>query len=232
MEVNNMKKLNDERIANASAQLTAKLFWVISTLLVISLVVKLISGQSIRIFCLELLCLTASFGYAFIAKLHKGILFIKCSDQALLEIHNSILSKGFMIDFWILIMGELFLILTDYQHIKWYIPYLAIWGIPALILTFYSIKKGWLIWGGEKREKDGKKSLLKRVIIGSLFYGIIAGSSFVYSDGVFHPEGIKSVIGMSIIWGVLFYFSFKFILNLGEKKANKQLESEQNEIEE
>ena len=149
-----MKKLNDERIANASAQLTAKLFWVISTLLVISLVVKLISGQSIRIFCLELLCLTASFGYAFIAKLHKGILFIKCSDQALLEIHNSILSKGFMIDFWILIMGELFLILTDYQHIKWYIPYLAIWGIPALILTFYSIKKGWLIWGGEKREKD------------------------------------------------------------------------------
>lgn len=231
MEDNRMKQLKDERITNASAKLTAKMFWLTSALLVISLITKLIFKQPIQIFALELLCLVGSFGYLFFAKINKGILLVKQYDEALLEIHNSILSKGFMIDFWILIIGELILILTDFPHILWYVPYLIIWGIPALIITFFSIKNGWLIWGSKKREKVGKKSLIKRVIIGSLFYGIIVGAPMIYSDGIFHPEGIKYVLGMSISWGVIFYFAFSFLMNLSEKKANKQLESEQDGIE-
>lgn len=226
-----MKKIKDERLEKESNQLNAKMFYLISALLVIALSVKIVNKLPMHVYGLEILCLVASFSYVLIARIRKGILLVKEKDGVLTAIKEEILAKGFTIDFWILGIGEFLLIICDFQNIFWYAWYLAIELIPSLIITVFSVKKGWLLWGGQKRQKNGKKELRKRVVIGALFYGLIMGAPQLYQDGAFHAEGILWILGMAVLWGVPFYFLFGLLVDIGERKANKQVE-EVNQVEE
>lgn len=221
-----MKKLKDERIEAASHVLAAKMFWLTSALIMISLAVKISLGLKFRFFGLEILCLLASFGYVIICKLKKGMLFARNLDDAMKKLHNADLAQGFMIDFWILIGGTFFLVLLDFENILWYASCIILFMIPGAIFTIASVKNGWLIWGGKKRQNDGKHALKKRVFLASIFYGIFTGWSDLYHDGTFHANELPAIIFMAASWGIMFYFAFKFLLDIGEKKANKQVGSD------
>lgn len=227
-----MKKLRDERIETASQPLTAKLFWLTSVLIVISLIIKVALGQNFKFWGVEMICLLTSFGYVMISKLKKGMLFTGNLDEAMTNLHNADLSRGFMIDFWILTLGAAFLVLLDFNHALWYASYIITIMIPALIFTIASVKNGWLIWGGKKRQNDGTSALKKRVFLASIFYGIFTGGPIVYHDGTFYAKELPPIILMSAGWGIMFYFAFKFLINIGEKKANQQAGSDDCGIEE
>lgn len=226
------KNIPDERIVKESNHLSAKMYYVVTVLTIISLIVKLVCRLPFYVYTLEILALLASIGYFIVCEMRKGILFVKKTDEALKDIHEEVLTKAMNVSFWILIVGELIYLLIVEKYLIWVFSYIAIWFVPALIITIASIKNGWLIWGTKKREVEGTKSLKKRVAIGALFYGVIVGFPVFYYDGSFHAEGILWMLGLAAVWGVLFYLLFAGFMKVAEKKANKDLKEQENKVEE
>lgn len=228
----NKKQPSDERIEKESNRVSAKMYYLMSIIMVISIVVKLCYKVPLYVYALELITLAVSGMFCVVSELKYGIRFLKEKDEELLSIHHKILSKAMMISFWIIIIGELLFIFITNQYIKWVALYFVIWSIPALIILFFAVKNGWLIWGTKKKEKSGKKELKKRTAIGALFFGLVMGAPMLFQDGVFHLEGLLWVFGMAAGWGILFYLMFAGIMKLAEKRAdinvdNKEIEDEE-----
>lgn len=222
----------DERIEKESNRLAAKMYYLMTVLTVAVLVVKLWYKVPVYVYALELISLAASGIYALVSEWKYGILFLKDKDEELLSIHHKVLSKAMMISFWIIIVGELLFIFIANKYMEWVELYFVVWGIPALIITFLSIKNGWLIWGTQKKEKSGKKELAKRTTIGALFFGLFMGFPMLFQDGAFHPEGLLWVFGMAAGWGIPFYLIFAGIMKVSEKMADKKAEKKEVEDEE
>lgn len=225
------KGLKDERIMKESNKLSAKMYYVIVITTIISLVIKIACKLPFYVYILEVIALMASLIYVLAGEMKKGILFIREKDEDLQAIHEEVLAKAMMIAFDIIIFGDLIFIFFAKQYFFWSLSYIAIWFIPALIITIASIKNGWIIWGGKKRETEGKQNLKKRVAIGALGYGVIVGIPFLYKDGAFHPEGILWMLVLAAAWGILFYVAFAFIMKVSEKKADKILKEKENQSE-
>ena len=188
----NQTQVKDERIEKETNKLMTPMFYLFSAGLLACLVVKLVLREPWYNFILEILCLVPAWGYALIKRAQSGILVMKEKDDALLSIRDAIHSKAFMISFWVIIIGEVFymFMMTDYfsrygiiqpdevswpREMTWLVVYLAIWLVPAIIVTVNTLKKGWMVWGSRKREVTGKKAFGKRVVVGSLFFGLIMG---------------------------------------------------------
>lgn len=228
----NKKKGTDERILKESNALSAKMFYVITLLTVISLVVKLVCRLPLYVFGLEIIALVASLVYVAVSEGSKGILFLKEKDAELQTIHEGILAKAMMINFFTIIVGELLYLFMAEEYVVWGLSYFAIWLVPALIITVASVKNGWLIWGGKKRETEGKKNFKLRVVLGALVYGLIMGFPQLYHDGAFHAEGILWILGMAALWGIPFYLIFVGIMKVSENKADKNLKEKELQSEE
>lgn len=245
----NQHQVKDERIEKESNQLAAPMFYLFSAELLACLIVKLVLGEPWYNFVLELACLAPAWSYVLVKRAQNGILVLKEKDDALLTIRNAILSKAFMISFFVIILGELFYMfaVTDYfspdgvvnsaeeiwtREMTWMLVYLAVWFVPALIFTIFTLKKGWLIWGSKKRETVGKKAFGKRVVIGSLFYGLIMGLPELIKHGIFYAKGWLMILGLSVFWGVLFYFAMLGMIKYSEKKADKAVKEQEGADEE
>lgn len=225
------KRRPDERIEKESNVLAAKMFYVITPLLVISLIVKLVCRLPFQVYVLELLCLLASVGYFFVQEIGKGILLVREKDEALLEIHRAVLSKAFMIDFWLLIVGELIYIYAVKDYFWWVLPYMAAWLLPGLVITIASIRQGWLVRSVKKQEKGGKKNFLIGVILGAAMFGILSGFPEFYHDGAFHAVGILYMLGEGVFWGIFEYFFMAGLSKISEKRADKRLEGKDDDEE-
>lgn len=226
------KKVVDERIEKESNKFAAKMYYLITALTVISLIVKFACQLPLYVYGLEIIALVTSVVFFIVSEARNGILFEKNKDEELLNIHYGILAKAEMIIFYIVVTGELFYLFLAKEHVEWIFSYLAICMIPAFIQSIVSIKNGWFIWGSKQKEVKGKKDFKKRVVIGSLFYGVLVGFPFLYKDGVIHPEGILWILGLAIGWGIPFYFIMLGIMKISEKKADKKLEEQVEDIEE
>lgn len=222
----------DERIEKESNRMAAKMYFLLSVLTIVAIIVKICYKVPIYVYAVELVSLVASGTYAIVSEFKYGILFLKDKDEELLSIHYKILSKAIMISFWIIIVGEFLFIFAVPGYTEWVDLYFAVWGIPAVIMSFFSIKNGWLIWGTKKKEKDGKKELKKRTAIGALFFGLVMGLPMLFQDGVFHIEGLLWVFGMAAGWGIPFYLIFAGFMKLAETRANKNVAKKEIEDEE
>lgn len=237
-------QIKDERIEKESNKLTAPMFYLLSAELLVCLIVKLLLGEPWYNFVLEIACLLPAWGYVLVKRAQNGILVIKEKDEALLSIRNAILSKAFMISFCVIIVGELIYMfaITDFLNLEgivhsdaeiltreniWLFVYLAVWFVPALIFTIFTLKKGWLIWGSKKREVAGKKEFGKRVVIGSLFFGLIMGLPELIANGIFQVKGWLMILGMAAMWGILFYFTMLGMMKFSEKNADKAVEEQE-----
>lgn len=224
-------KIYDERIEKISNKKGSSMYVFMILLLIILLFVKIVRGIPFERYLIEIVCLSVSSIYLIMSLIKYRInLFIK-SDTAIGEIKAKILSQCGMLCFWVVIIGELILLLLGCLHSIDVLFYIITWGIPALIITAYSIRHGLLIWGGTKRQKTGKEALAKRTAIGALFFGIITGGSKFYYEGAFHANGLIWILGMALGWGIPFYLIFCFIIDQAEKNADKQVEDAELEAE-
>ena len=245
----NQNQIKDERIEKETNKLMTPMFYLVSAGLLACLVLKLVLGEPWYNFILEILCLVPSWGYALVKRIQSGILVIKEKDDALLSIRDAIHSKAFMISFWVIITGELFYMfaVTDFFNLDgiahsdaevltretiWLLVYLVVWFVPALIVTVFTLKKGWMIWGSKKREVTGKKEFGKRVVIGSLFFGLIMGLPELIAHGIFYAKGWLMILGMAAMWGILFYFAMLGMIKLSEKNADKAVKEQEEQGEE
>lgn len=222
----------DERIEKESNRLSAKMYYLMSALTIVAIIVKLWYKVPMYVYALELISLATSGIYAIVSELKYGILFLKDKDEELLSIHHKVLSKAMMISFWIIITGEFLFIFVVHGYIEWVELYFVVWGVPAIIQSFFSIKNGWLIWGTKKKEKVGKKDFGKRTVIGALFFGLVMGLPMLFQDGAFHPEGLLWVFGMAAGWGIPFYLIMMGLMKVSEKMADKKAEKKEIEDEE
>lgn len=222
----------DERIEKESNRLASKMYFLMSALTIVVIIVKMCYKVPVYVYGLELISLAVSGIYAIVSELKYGILFVKNKDEELLSVHHKILSKAMMISFDTIIMGELLFIFTAYKYFGWVALYFVVWGIPALILSFFSIKNGWLIWGTKKKEKVGKRDFGKRTVIGALFFGLVMGLPMLFQDGAFHPEGLLWVLGMAAGWGIPFYLIMMGFMKISEKMADKKAMKKEMENEE
>ena len=227
----NKKKVVDERILKESNALSAKMFYVITLLTVISLVVKLVCRLPLFVFGLEIIALVVSVGYVLVCEGCKGILFVK-KDEELKTIHEEILTKAMMIHLSTLMDGGLLFCFLAKEYCTWALSYIVIWMVPSMIITIASIKNGWLIWGSKKRETEGKKNFKLRVAAGAFICGLFMGFPMLYHDGVFHAEGILWILGLGIMWGVPFYLVFTGFMKVAEKRADQNLKEKEQQNEE
>lgn len=226
------KQVVDERIQKESNRLNAKMFYLLTALVFGLLIVKLCAKAPLPVYLLEVITLVAGGIYFVAAEVKKGIFLVKDKDEVIKTLHEQNLSKAMYLEFSILVFGELVYLFLMIEYFYWLPAYFLVWLPPALIITIASIKNGWLIWGSKKREKEGKKDFKKRVVIGSIFYGVIVGWPFVFEDGVFKPEGILRILALAAMWGFLFYFIFIGMMKVAEKKADRKLLKEEENIEE
>lgn len=227
----NKKRPVEERIEKESNRILAKMYYLMNIVTIISIIAKLCYNLPVYVYALEIISLATSCIFCVASELKYDILFLKNKDEELLSIHYKILSKAMMISFWIIITGEFLFIFIANKYIKWTALYFAIWGIPALIITFFAIKNGWLIWGTKKKEKDGKKELAKRTAIGSIFFGAFMAFPMIFQDGTFHPEGLLWMFGMAVGWGIPFYLIFLGFMKLAENRADKNVDRKELEDE-
>ncbi len=242
-------QIKDERIEKESNKVTAPMFYLLSVELLACLILKSVLGEPWYNFAIEIACLVPAWGYALVKRAQSGILIIKEKDEALLTVRNAILSKAFMIIFCVIIVGELFYMfaVTDFLNLDgiahsdaevltretiWLLVYLVVWFVPALIVTVFTLKKGWMIWGSKKREVTGKKEFGKRVVIGSLFFGLIMGLPELIAHGIFYAKGWLMILGMAAMWGILFYFGMLGMIKLSEKNADKAVKEQEEQGEE
>ncbi len=244
------REFQDERIEKESNKMYAKLFWVFSVALMILLIVKIVMGEPLLNYLLEVIALISSWGYMVIQKQRMGLWNVKELDDELKAFQNSIFAKASMIMFFVLVFGNFIymLIVMDYfevlntavetekliwsQEMTWVVVYLAVVFIPSVVVTIVSIGKGWLSWGSKKREKVGKKELAKGTAIGALFYGVFMTLPDLFEGGTFHPEGLLMTFIMTIAWGIPFYFIMAAMRKASEKRANEAMEEEEKDIEE
>lgn len=245
----NQTQVKDERIEKETNKLMTPMFYLLSAGLMACLVLKLVLGEPWYNFILEILCLVPAWGYALTKRVQSGILVMKEKDDALISIRDAIHSKAFMISFWVIIIGEVLYMfaMTDYfsrygiiepeevswpREMTWLVVYLAVWLVPAIIVTVNTLKKGWMVWGSKKREVTGKKEFGKRVAIGSLFFGLIMGLPELIANGIFYAKGWLMILGMAAMWGILFYFAMLGLIKLSEKNADKAVKEQEEHDEE
>lgn len=214
-----MKKIADERITRENNALIATAFWMMLILQAGVLIAKLAMGAALRVCILDIAVLATGVIGLIVLRTTKGLWGAK--DEALREIEQAGLSKIFGTMLWMMLLGELLLVLLDGENLRWYVPFFLVWGVPAVYVTIQSIRKGLMLWGGKKAESTGKTRLAKSTALGALFFGIVMGGPDCFVDGAFQISGLWRVLGMGATWGILFYLMMLGMLKLGEKKADK-----------
>lgn len=236
-------QMKDERIEKETNKLMTPMFYLFSVGLLASLIVKLVLKEPWYNFILELLCLVPGWGYALVKRIGNGVLFLREKDEVLLSIRDGIMAKAYMLMFWILTVGQLlymFFVLYALmpedviwvRGMTWLVVYLAIDLIPAFIITIFSIKKGWMVWGSQKREVAGKKNFVKSTIVASLFFGLVMGVPQLFVDGIPWTKAVMTIIGSGAAWGIMFYFGMLAVIKISEKNADKFVKEKEESNEE
>lgn len=235
-------QIKDERIEKETNKIMPAIFWLFSAGLLASLIVKLVLGEPWYNFILEILCLVPAWSYALVRRISNGVLFLKEKDEVLLSIRNEIMAKAYMVAFWVLTTGQVIymffvmgMLMQDdiawIREMTWLVVYLAVDFITALIISIFTVKKGWLVWGSKKREVTGKKEFAKRTALGALMFGVMMGVLDILENG-FSVQTIVLTIGAGAFWGILFYFAMLAVIKISEKNADKDVKEKEESNEE
>lgn len=217
------KKLKDERIIKETNKIIAPLYiWALILTFMVSVTKYIFITQELSHYILELIAIITSIGYLIVRSLLKKIPIFYSEDECIKELQNTYRTHSFYGCFWVYVMGEFILLLLSRESVE-ILGYVFIWFIPSVIITVKLVKRGLLVWGSKNREKKGIVGFKKRVLLGSLFFGVFMGWDFLWKDGNFQPVGILWSIGMAVGWGIPFYFIMKLMISKGEKNSDKEL---------
>ncbi|MBR4067161.1 MAG: hypothetical protein IKK08_00880 [Clostridia bacterium] len=217
-------QIQDERLARQQNALGAVGYWMVMALQAVALAVKLLLGAGLRVCVLDLAVLAVGAVGMVLVRTRNGLWGQK--DEALREIDQAGLAKVFMVQFFLILIGEFLLFFLDDANLIWYLPYLPVWIIPALYVMIRGYRSGLYTYGTKKAETHSKRQLLWRTALGALFFGIVMGGPDCFRDGAFQLTGLWKVLGMGLCWGVLFYGMMLLFLKLGDKKADQLVAAE------
>ena len=222
------KPAMDERIQKESNKLLSKLFYLLNAILLVVLVIKLVQGVHWGLMCLDILCLAVGSVWVIVQQTRKGIFLLREKDEVLTEVHQGVLAKGYLLQTSILLYGELVCMYLYRDDMGWCSLYFFTWIIPIWIYVVASIKNSWIQWGGKKRQTVGKKLSKKTCAIAGVLYGVL----WAFME---YPEWLEDgvVSFKELIWipidmfafAVLMYFILNFLVDMGEKRANKALQN-------
>lgn len=221
------KKVVDERIQKESNALLARLYWLALALQVVVLAVKLRLGAELIQWAMDGIIILAGVGVMAVMRSIKGLWGKK--DEALREIDNSVMSTSFGTMLWVALLGSLLLMFGNgEENALWYGPTILPVLTASGIYTVLAIKRGLLLWGGERNKGSAKPQLRKATTLGALFFGIVMGAPDCFSGDVFQVNGLVKIILMAVTWGLMFYGMMVLAINRGEKSANQAVEEEAN----
>ena len=225
------KKIVDERVQKESNAVLARLYWVALALQAVVLVVKLCMGAELLQWALDGLIILAGLGVMAVMRNIKGLW--GRMDEALREIDNSVLSTSFGTMLWVALLGSLLLMFGNgEENALWYGSTMLPVLIASGIYTVIAIKRGLLLWGGDRNKGCTKLQLRKSTTLGALFFGIVMGAPDCFVGGTFRIMGLVKIILMAAMWGLMFYGMMVLAINRGEKSANKTLEEVEADAEE
>lgn len=213
----------DERIMKVNNRIAAPLYALILVMTFLVAIIKLLFiTQDIVDFILEIVAVFGSIGYVCIRLAAIQVPLFTKSDEIISEIQNRYRAHGFYICFATFVFGE-FILMFVFDKVLITALYILVWSVPSIIYTVLVIKKGVFILGSKRTEKSSMSSFKKRVVIGSGFFGIVCGWSFLFKDGSFQPMGLLAVAGMAVGWGIPFYFIMKAMIKKSESIADKKV---------
>lgn len=225
------KKIVDERVQKESNAVLARLYWLALALQAVILAVKLCMGAELLQWALDGIIILSGLGVMAVMRSIKGLWGRK--DEALKELDNSVLSTSFGTMLWVALLGSLLLMFGNgEENALWYGSTMLPVLIASGIYTVIAIKRGLLLWGGERNKGSAKPRLRKATTLGALFFGIVMGAPDCFIDGVFQVKGLVKIILMAAMWGLMFYGMMVLAINRGEKSANKTLEEVEADAEE
>lgn len=221
------KKVVDERIRKESNAILAKLYWAMVILQNAVLAVKLCLGAEMILWALDGIIILAGLGVMAVLRSIRGLWCRK--DEVLREMDNSVLSTAYGTMLWVALIGSVILAFGDTERIQWYAPTILPLLVTSAVYTVLAVRRGLLLWGGQKNKGNAKGQMRKATAFGALFYGAVMGAPDCFVQGVFHPAGLVKVFAMAAMWGLLFYGLMVLIINRGEKAADKAAEEQEEE---
>lgn len=221
-------EVKDERIKMETNRIASRIFPLELMLLFIIMIVKFtFFNYTIVDYTLEITILIVISLHFLIHTMYLGIPFTKSIDENIRVLQENINAINFYITSGFLVFGEFLIILINKGNVAnaaWYIP---VWFIPNSIYTVLSIKRGLLLWGATNKKKQNTiSSFKKRVVVGSLAFGIFMGWDQIVVDGCLRLTGILKILLISASWGIPFYFIMKTVLKISHKNADDQVDEE------
>jgi len=222
-------KLVDERVQKDYARITAPMYYLISALLAVSLVVKLILRQTPGMYIVEVLALILPFIYFVMASQVKGILFIKYKDEAVVDFRRTIRARCFSFSFFICVFGATIIFFIYNEQLTWLntLPYFLIWMVPSIIITVRATKKGLILaWNSKQTQSIFFKNYKFRIFFASLFMGIFMVVIIPLNDHrpvTFNfPDTIFQFLFSAGFWGFFVFFLMKKLYMKNEKNADNE----------
>jgi hypothetical protein len=231
-----VKKFNDERIQKKMEQIAASMYPVLLILITVVLAIKIAFNLYPLLYLFEIIALTSLTTHYIISTARKNVLFVKETDEAIINIRRSIKYRCCELHFYISIVQLFFYAIAIYYFPHWFssdkqtffviiIPfiYLFIWVMPFSIAGNKMKKQGDLHsmwWSSEKSKTLALKRLKKWAILNFILQSIIAVAFGLLSKSWFYP--IYHLVVVNTLW-IAIYFIIKRNLLASEKKA-KELE--------
>ncbi len=219
--------VSDERVRKETDRISAQMFYLIMGLVVLGFVVLLLDGYPPRTWILPIIAIVSGIGFVVIAKLRKGLFGVKKMDEALIEIERSILSMGYFIMFFQLMIGQLIFMLVEKEFTAVGIIYFIEWIVPGLVYAFRVSKEGLNIHGSRANKNWWERYSKLMIIPTSIVYGLITLPFDLRDwreDGAITSDEIVLHIVGSLVFGILFYLIESLSYKHGEKRADKMVE--------
>lgn len=212
-------KIVDERIQKESDALLAVMFWVMAALQAVVLGVKLALGAEVLQWALDGLILLGGLGVMVVLRSQRGLWCRR--DEALRELDNRVLALSYGMMLWVTLIGSVVLVFGDSERSGWYAPSLLPLLITSLVYLVLAVRRGLLLWGSRQAKGNAKARLRRSTALGALLYGALMGAPACFEGGSFRPMGLVKILLMAAVWGLLFYGAMVWLIDRGEKAADK-----------
>ncbi len=231
-----MKKVTatDERLVKLSHQLLARWYPLMLAMIILGGVVKfLFISREVNIYYLELVSLL-SVVYLLVHYVRNRAVFTEKSDECMVQLRQTYLSRAFMFCFWVYVLGNLYYLFLHDTAVQ--LVNLLVCFIPCSILTLLLVKKGLLLMSPDRKlvarsGKDRFRELKKRAVVFSVVMTCFMLWGMPYCLGVPFEWGWNAYCRMAlgVVCGIGWYYGMKFSILQAEKRAEQALENKDDE---
>jgi hypothetical protein len=236
-------KIKDERLQKKLDKNAASVYPALLVLTTIVLIVKISLKLYPLLYLFEVVALIASLSYYAISTAWKNVLFMKGSDEAIIDIRNKAKSNSYILLAGIVFFGQvIFVGIVNYFY-RWIpeeqgffaffgaIIYIFICLLPLSMAGYKMRKKEPLVlWNSEASKRRTLKNFKVALILQTISNVVIQTVVYLFTS--------STLVDAIVICGILqfmwvgLYFEIRRNLLNDEKKANKMIELSEKAAEE